>query len=66
MGENDGRNDGMKRCPFGCVDLCEIAVIAMPAFGAGMLLALIAPPFILCGACGLVLLGAGAAFIITK
>ncbi len=45
---------------------CEAVMMALPAFGAGVLLTLFLPPCILCGTCGAILLGAGIVCFLSK
>ena len=58
------KENAMKHCCS--FNVCEVATIAMPAFGAGVLLTMLMPPCILCGVCGVILLGAGISCLILK
>ena len=49
-----------------CSNLCEIGLIAFPAFGAGMLLTLFLPPCALVGASALSLVVLGVLCLLCK
>ncbi|MBR2474317.1 MAG: hypothetical protein IKB51_04745 [Clostridia bacterium] len=56
----------MKKFSCGCFNLCETALVAAPAFGAGVLVGLFMPTCVVCGACALMLLGTGAVCLLSK
>ena len=52
----------MKRC----CDICEIGTVALPAFGAGVLLTMFFPPCVMCGICAVAAVGYGVACFIFR
>ena len=49
-----------------CFAIWEVAAVALPAFGAGVLFTMFMPSYLLCGTCALVFVGAGAAILLTR
>ncbi len=49
-----------------CCDICSTVTVALPAFGAGVLLTLFLPPGILVGACAALSVGVGVLCIVSK
>ncbi len=49
-----------------CCDVCNMMTLALPSFGAGVLLTLFLPPCVLVGACAAVSVAFGVICIISK
>ena len=49
-----------------CFAVWEVAAIALPAFGAGVLFTMFMPSCLLCGTCALVFVGSGAAILFAR